>query len=248
MSGTLAVTSAVTTAREDLAAAHRLAVRDGLNEGTWNHLSLTHPDDPERMLITPSYTHWSQVTASNLVDVGPEYERSEDMMAWIAYRVHHPVHAARPDCAAVLHVHSPATVALSMLEDCRLRASEQTAITLRNRIAYNEDYDPAFSDLEQGRRIAEALGDTKSVLLLRHHGAIVTGATVASAYTTLYGLERACRAQLLARATGSPLREVPEATLAQLPELPANVQLEFSRRHFAAMRAVLDAEDPGYAD
>jgi ribulose-5-phosphate 4-epimerase/fuculose-1-phosphate aldolase len=240
--------AAITAAREDLAAAHRLAVRDGLNEGTWNHLSLTHPDDPDRMLITPSYTHWSQVTASNLVDVGPEYERSDDMMAWIAYRIHYPVHAARPDCAAVLHVHSPGTVALSMLEDCRLRMSEQTAIALRDRVAYNEEYDAAFNDMEQGRRIAEALGDTNTVLILRHHGAVVTGPTVADAYTTLYGLERACRAQLLARSTGDALREVPAAMLAGLPHLPEGARREFSRRHFAAMRQVLDAEDPGYAD
>ncbi len=245
---TLDGTAATTAAREDLAAAHRLAVRDGLNEGTWNHFSLTHPDDPERMLITPSYTHWSQVTASNLVDVGAEFEQSDDMMAWIAYRIHYPVHAARPDCAAVLHVHSPATVALSMLEDCRLRMSEQTAITLRDKIAYNEEYDAAFADMEQGRRIAEALGETKTVLILRHHGAVVTGSTVAEAYTTLYGLERACHAQLLARSIGTPLREVPEATLAKLAKLPASASREFSRRHFAAMRRVLDAEDPGYAD
>ena len=60
--------------RRDLAAAHRLAVRDGLNEGTWNHLSAMSPDDPEIMLISPGYTHWSQVTANNLAAVGPDGE------------------------------------------------------------------------------------------------------------------------------------------------------------------------------
>jgi ribulose-5-phosphate 4-epimerase/fuculose-1-phosphate aldolase len=69
--------AAVRQARIDLAAAHRLAVRDELHEGTWNHFSLAVRTAPERMLITPSFMHWSQVTASNLVDVGPGTARRD---------------------------------------------------------------------------------------------------------------------------------------------------------------------------
>jgi ribulose-5-phosphate 4-epimerase/fuculose-1-phosphate aldolase len=59
-------------ARTDLAAAHRLAVRHGLNEGVWNHISLLHPDNDDHMLISPGHTHWSQVSASNLAHMDAE--------------------------------------------------------------------------------------------------------------------------------------------------------------------------------
>src|SRR5687767_13096620 len=126
-------------ARIDLAAAHRLAVRDGLAEGTWNHLTLTHPEDDERMLMTPPDTHWSQVTASSLLDVGPDSEPRGS--AWIAYRIHYPIHAAHPDARCVFHVHSPGVVAISMLEDCRLRMVEQSALHFYGRCAVTAEFD-----------------------------------------------------------------------------------------------------------
>src|SRR5207253_2972699 len=78
-------------ARVDLAAAHRLAVMDDLHEGTWNHFSAKVPGDPERILLTPSNTHWSQVTAGSLVELGPEDRdslRRGGGMPWTAYRIH----------------------------------------------------------------------------------------------------------------------------------------------------------------
>jgi ribulose-5-phosphate 4-epimerase/fuculose-1-phosphate aldolase len=242
----------VRQARVDLAAAHRLAARDGLAEGTWNHLTLTHPEDPERMLMTPANEHWSLVTASSLLDVGPEFEPSGS--AWVAYRIHGPVHAARPDARCVLHVHSPAVTALSMLADCRLRMVDQTALTFHGRVAVTAEFDGLqAANTDQGKAMAEALGEHRNVLLLRNHGAVVTGPTVAEAYLDLYLLERTCSAQMKALATGLPLNELSEEQLAAFAarsrvDRDENGLADVFRRNFEAMKRVLDRDEPGYRE
>ncbi|HYC80398.1 MAG TPA: class II aldolase/adducin family protein [Solirubrobacterales bacterium] len=242
----------VRAARIDLAAAHRLAVRDGLSEGTWNHLTLTHPEDDERMLMTPPDTHWSQVTASSLLDVGPEFDPHGS--AWVAYRIHRPVHAARPDARCVLHVHSPAVVALSMLKDCRLRMVEQSALGFYGRYAVTEEFDGLQdANTDQGKVMAEALGDHCNVLFLRNHGAVVTGPTVGRAYVELYALERTCNAQMLALATGLPLNELSEEQLATFVRRTREDEEEHGMtatldQSFEGMKRVLDASEPDYRD
>ena len=235
-------------ARQDLAAAHRLAVLDDLHEGTWNHMSLAMPGRSGRLLFTPPDMHWSQVTAGNLVELEAgdvDRLRDDHTGLWVALRIHEPVHRARPDAACVIHIHSPYATALATLEDCRLEFVEQNALDFYNRVAYSDSYDGAIGfDIGQGEAIADWLGDTATVLFLRNHGVIVTGPTVAAAYTDAYLLERACRVQLLAAATGRPLRPVP-ADVAR--SFAAESQsLGFRERHFAAMRRVLDDTQPGY--
>jgi ribulose-5-phosphate 4-epimerase/fuculose-1-phosphate aldolase len=242
----------VRDARIDLAAAHRLAVRDGLSEGTWNHLTLTHPEDPERMLMTPPNTHWSQVTATSLLDVGPGFD--PEGAAWVAYRIHYPVHSARPDARCVLHVHSPAVVAMSMLEDPRPRMVEQSALMFHGRIAMTEEFDGLQeANTDQGKAMADALGPDCSILMLRNHGAVVTGPTVGQAYVELYMLERTCNAQMKALATGLPLNEL---TAEQLSAFAARTKVdndeygmgEVLGRSFEAMKRVLDASEPDYRE
>jgi ribulose-5-phosphate 4-epimerase/fuculose-1-phosphate aldolase len=236
-------------ARVDLAAAHRWALRDGLCEGTWNHLSLALDDRGERILLTPPSTHWSQVRAGNLLELdGGDAERLErdGGLGWVAYRIHAPLHEARPDAACVLHLHSPHATALSMLKDSRLLPAEQNALDFQGRIAYADEYDGGGpADLDHGAGIAAALGG-KAVLLLKNHGVIVTGATVADAYADLYMFERACRVMILALSTGRELQLV-EAEVADAAAA-ATLSYDFKRDHFEALKRVLDAEDPDYRE
>jgi ribulose-5-phosphate 4-epimerase/fuculose-1-phosphate aldolase len=238
-------------ARIELAAAHQIAALDGLAEGTWNHFSLMLPGEPPRMLITPGDRHWTQVTASSLAAVGgdPGTAREEGGQFWVGYRIHHPVHAARPaaEAACMLHTHSPYAVALSLLGPDALLTASQMSADFHGRIAYNERYDGLEGESErQGEAIAEALGD-KDVLLLRGHGAVVVGPTVAQAYLDAYVLELACRTQLLAMSSG---RQPRPFTPAEAEELAARADDggREARRHFGAMRALLDARGSTYAD
>lgn len=239
-------------ARIDLAAAHRLAVRDGMSEGTWSHMTLIHPEDPTRMLMTPPYWHWSQVTASSLVDCGPGFE--EDGPAWIAYRIHYPVHAARRDAACVLHVHSPALTALSLLEDPRLRPVEQSALYFHGRVAVTDEFDGLADadNLDQGEVMAAALGELCSVLILRNHGVVVTGPSVSQAYVDLYMLERTARAQVTALSTGLPLNELSAEQLRRFEERnevdKEKGAVADHSPHFEGMKKVIDAVEPDYRD
>ncbi len=231
-------------ARLDLAAAHRLAVRDNLHEGTWNHLSLSVPGDAERVLITPFISHWSQITATSLAIIGPDEDldrlQAENEHLWVGYRIHYPIHRARPDAACVLHAHPPFATALTMVEGGRLEMAEQNALEFHGTVAYSDEYDAGVPvGLDQGEAMAESLGDA-SVLMLRNHGVVVVGPTVGIAYTNLYLLERCCRVQWLAQNTGKPLAIIPD-------DRRGGAGDGVKEQHFAAMRRVLDRHEPDYA-
>lgn len=233
-------------ARVDLAAAHRLAVMDQLHEGSWNHFSVAVPGAPEQMLITPPETHWSLVSATNLVLAGrdPEPLRGAGPALWVAYCIHYPIHLARPDAPAVLHAHPPHCAALTMIEDFELKMAHQHAISFFDRVAYSSDWDLGVSSLEEGAELAKLLGD-KHVLFLRGHGVIVLGETIAEAYSDLQLLELACRNQLLATSSGSQLVIRPDDELRPRNKAAA---AEHRRRHFATMKNVLDRDQPEYRD
>ena len=235
--------------RIDLAAAHRLAVMDDLHEGTWNHLSFDVGAGDGSFLLSPPATHWSRVRASNLLEVGPadqdEIEARDDML-WVAYRIHAPIHWARAEACAVLHVHSPHIMALSMLDEPTLEPADQSALPLISRMVHTETFDGSFpQDIRHGRLLAEALGE-RSVLILRNHGALVVGPTIAQAYTDLYVLDRAARTMILALSTGRQLRNVPQDVASRYAETYSDNH--YALDHFEAMKSVLDARQPDYRE
>lgn len=220
-------------ARGLLAAAHRIAVFDGLSEGTWNHFS--YMVDDELMLITPTDLHWADMEADSLVlvDADKQAARARGLQFYIGYRIHYPIHRARPDARAVLHAHPPYATALSLLEDGALISMSQNSSKFYGRVAINETFDELGDPEEQGERLVRALGD-KAVLFMRGHGVTVLAPTIEKAYTELYLLELACRSQILALSTGRPLRVFTDAESAQ--RAGSGPGDEESQRHFRAMR------------
>ena len=233
--------------RRDLAAAHRLAVRDGLNEGAWNHLSVISPDDPEVMLITPGYTHWRMVTASNLAAVymdGTPVAQGGAVPSTAGWIIHFPVHKAIPQAKCLMHVHSPYITALSMREGVRLDTrSSQQAAQFHDDVAYYDLYDGTLTDEVEGYHMAEVMGD-KRILMMRNHGAMVAAPSVGRAYVDLYQLERACMYQILATGDGHALTQIPDEIAHQMRASATSGRHE---PYFDAMRAVLDAHEPDYA-
>jgi len=233
--------------RRDLAAAHRLAVRDGLNEGTWNHFSYVSPDEPDKMLITPDTTHWRMVTASNLALVGKDGEliegrRKPRLAGWI---IHAPVHRSRKDANCVMHVHSPYIVAMSIRTDIGFDTQlSQQAAQFHDDVAYFDVYDGLLEAEEEGYRMAEALGD-KRILMLRNHGAMVVAPSVSRAYMDLYQLERACMYQLLSGASSENQVQRIDADVAAA--MSAKVREHPDDEDYQAMVEVLDALEPDYA-
>ena len=238
-------------AKVHLAAAHRLAVRDELEEGIDNHFTVTVPGYEDRYLILPFGLHWSEARASDMIqfDESGATLEGNGLVERSAQCIHAPIHRIT-GARVVMHTHQHWALALNMLEDNRLVPASQTAAYFHGRIAYDDTYTGVADSLQEGERLAALLGD-KQVMFLKNHGVVVAGATVAQAYRRLYMLERVCRAQLVAMSTGRAIKVLSDEVIARVqaprPSDP-HPRAERERLFFEAMMRVLDREMPGYAD
>jgi ribulose-5-phosphate 4-epimerase/fuculose-1-phosphate aldolase len=234
-------------ARVDLAAAFRLAVRMDLHEGVCNHFSLMLPD-AKRFLLNRYGLHWSEVTASNLLtlDSAGKVLEGEGEFETTAFYIHSRIHLANPRAACVLHTHMPYASSLTLLEGGRLEMAEQNALRFFDDIAYDDTYTGLVVDNAEGDRLARVLG-AKRVMFLASHGVIVAGPSVAEAFDLLYYLERACRLQVLARSTGGRLRAVRPDVVRETARLILKDTPKYAGAHFAALKRILDREEPGYS-
>ena len=241
----------VREAKIHLAAAHRLAVLDELEEGIDNHFTVTVPGHNDRYLILPSGLHWSEARASDMIvfDEAGKTLEGEGSVELSAQCIHAPIHRIT-GARVVLHTHQTWAVALNMLKNNRLLPANQTAAFFHGRIAYDDTYAGTADTLDEGERLAKLMGD-KHVMFMKNHGVLVTGDTIAQAYRRLYKLERVCRTQVLAMGTGQPLEVLSDDIVKQV-QAPApddrHSRAERDRLFFEAMMRVMDRELPGYAD
>ena len=238
--------------RIDLACALRWAARLGLHEGVCNHFSLAAADEDgmvrgDRFLLNPYGWHWSEITASSLVlcDAKGTVLAGDNTIEPTAFFIHSRVHRKAPQAVCVLHTHMPYATALTLRQNGRLQMCEQNALIFYGRIAYDDEYGGLALDGSEGDRIAATLGNA-SALLLASHGVIVTGRTVAQAFTDLYYLERAAQAQVLAASGGHALRTIPEDIQRRAAQQHMQEYQGLSERLFGAYRRMLDKEEPDY--
>jgi ribulose-5-phosphate 4-epimerase/fuculose-1-phosphate aldolase len=242
-------------ARIDLAAAHRLAVLHGFNEGIFNHLTLTVPGKRDRYYQIPFGLHWAEVKASSFMEVGiddGDVKRGVGDVERSCYCIHAPIHRAHPaTAAAVFHTHMPFVSALTRLEDPRIKEIGQTEVGLLGEIAYDDTYPGPALDPAEGGRLAGILGD-KGILFMANHGVTAVGASVAQAYDRLYYIERAAQVQLYAMWSGQRLKPLPEPVVAKtMRDFSGANQYQGptpAERHFAALKRILDREEPDYSD
>jgi ribulose-5-phosphate 4-epimerase/fuculose-1-phosphate aldolase len=234
-------------ARVNLAAAFRLAVRMDLHEGVCNHFTLMLPAG-QRFLLNRYGLHWREVSASNLLalDANGRILEGEGEFEKTAFYIHSRIHLANPKATCVLHTHMPHATALTLLENGRLEMVEQNALRFHDDIAYDDTYNGLVVDDAEGDRLARVLGE-KRVLFLANHGVIVVGPSVAEAFDSLYYLERACRLQVLARATGMPFRKVRAEVVRETCRMIAADTPKYAGAHFDALKRILDREEPDYS-
>jgi ribulose-5-phosphate 4-epimerase/fuculose-1-phosphate aldolase len=237
----------VAQARIDLTAALRSAARMGLSEGVCNHFSLEVPGEPDKFLINPQGLHWSESRPSDLMVVSAQGKlvAGKHAVEPSAFFIHYRVHAiAKKKC--VLHTHMPWATALTLLEDptFETRAS-QNAMRFHGRVGYDREFGGAALAADEGDRIARAVGD-KDVVFMAHHGVLVCGERVDYAFDDLYYLERACMAQVLAMSTGRKLKLVSEE-MAAATGRQIEGERQQSELHFAALKRLLDRDEPGWA-
>jgi ribulose-5-phosphate 4-epimerase/fuculose-1-phosphate aldolase len=238
--------------RIDLAAAYRQAVLDGLHEGISNHFTFNVPGITDRFYLNPYGMHWSEVRASELLEVGFDGQivAGRGIADETAVCIHGPIHRLNRNAACVMHTHMPYCTALTQLEDMSLEMTGQVALFFDGKVAYDYHYAGFADSLEEGERLVEVMGD-KPILMLANHGVIVTGRTVASTYYRLYYLERACRTQLFSMWTGrrrGVIRDEVRATMQrQLGMSNPAMKMSPSDYLFAALKRGLDRTQPDYA-
>jgi ribulose-5-phosphate 4-epimerase/fuculose-1-phosphate aldolase len=198
--------------RVDLAAAYRLAALSGWDDTVYTHLSAAVPGEPGHYLINEFGLGFDEVTASNLVKVdldGRVVDGSGHRVNTGGFAIHGAVHAARTDVRCVIHLHAPWGVALSMVPEGLLPAS-QGAMRFFGRLGRHPYEGLAFRPDELSR-LAANLGSHDG-LILDNHGTLTVGRSIAEAWMLMYLLERAARAQLTAmQATGGRIATVSDA-------------------------------------
>jgi ribulose-5-phosphate 4-epimerase/fuculose-1-phosphate aldolase len=189
--------------RCDLAAAYRVA-----NELRWTDLIFTHftarVPGSEHFLINPYGLLFSEITASNLVKIDEKCNVIEDITGCgvnpAGFVIHGCIHEARPEMNAVLHTHTRAGVAVSAMKTGLLPLSQHAARTL-DMLTYH-DYEGIALDLDERKRLAKNLGKTSRAMILRNHGLLTVGKSIAEAIEVMYYLDAACQIQVDAMAAG----------------------------------------------
>jgi ribulose-5-phosphate 4-epimerase/fuculose-1-phosphate aldolase len=233
--------------RIDLAACYRLVARFGWDDLVFTHISARVPGDEHHFLINPYGMLFEEITASSLVKVDARGEKvgaSPYPVNPAGFLIHSAVHAARPDVGCVLHVHTVAGVAVAAQQGGLLPISQQATIALSS-LGYHGYEGIALRDDEKPR-LVDDLGAGTS-LILRNHGLLTVGATIADAFLYMFNLQRACEIQIAAQAGGGALIEVDPRIVAGVK---ANVQAVTrglgGGLAWPALLRKLDRDAPGY--
>lgn len=237
--------------RVDLAACYRLVDLYGWSDLLATHLSARVPDADDQFLINPFGMMFDEMTASSLVKVdeeGNELSESSFGINPAGFVVHSAVHMARPEVACVMHTHTQAGVGVATQEQGLLPLTQQ-ALAVIAHTGYH-DYEGIAFDLSERERLARDLGDNK-VLILRNHGLLTVGNTVAEAFMWMYRAERACRFQLAFQQAGAkPVeisKEMQEITIER--NRKANSKEGYrpiGEKEWPALLRKLERENPGY--
>lgn len=229
--------------RVDLACAYRLAHHFGMDDLVWNHISARVPGREEHFLLNPLGLGYDEITASGLVKIdlqgnviegGPEIN-------FTGFVIHGAIHAARHDIGCVMHTHTPGGLAVSALKE-GLLPIVQDAFPFYRRIAYH-DYEGISVDTDECARLAASLGDKKA-MILRNHGLLTCGATVAEAFVTMYYLEKACRAQLAALQTGREIHLPDEAVMERSAQQAG--RFAAGKYEWPALMRMMERKDPSF--
>ena len=197
--------------RVDLAACYRLVALFGWDDLVYTHISARVPGHHDQFLINPYGLFFEEITASSLVKVNeqgaPMMETTFDVNP-AGFVIHSAVHEARPEVNCVLHTHTLHGTAVSAQKNGLLALSQHATFPLSS-VAYHDYEGVALRDDEKPRLVHD-LG-TANHLILRNHGLLTCGRTVADAFQSMYFLETSCRMQILAQSGGSELIQLPSS-------------------------------------
>ena len=233
--------------RVDLAAAYRLVALFGWDDLVFTHISARIPGRHDEFLINPYGLLFEEITASSLVRVDMHGNKLDDTRFPVnpaGFTIHSAVHGARHDAQCVLHVHSRNGIAVSAQKDGVLPLSQQSIFVLSS-LGYHDYEGVALRDDEKPRLVAD-LG-AHNFLMLRNHGLLTVGTSVADAFVAMYLFESVCTIQVRAQSGGGELYSVHPKIIASAREQAAAVTQGLGANlSWPGLLRRLDRRLPGY--
>ena len=250
------VSEAEWQARVTLAAAYRLCDHFGMTDMIATHLSMRVPGTTDQFLLIAHGLLFGEVTASSLLKVDvegnvllqPEFgaDLPDYNLQPAAFVIHSALYRARPDIQAAIHTHTTAGIAVSSLQ-CGLLPLTQTAHRFIGRIAYH-DFNGPERHPEEREAIAAHLG-AMNLMILRNHGLLTVGRSMPEAFNYMFGLERACQAQVAAMACNTPLNHLPQAIIDKSVGMYApSATRPYGEKEWPGLLRLLDRRDPSFRE
>ena len=196
--------------RQDLAACYRLVADFGWSDLVFTHITARVPGTEDQFLINPYGLMFDEITASSLVRIDQQGNKLDDNPYPVnpaGFTIHSAVHAVRHDALCVMHTHTANGVAVSAQKDGLLPLSQQSIFVLSS-LGYHGYEGVALND-EEKPRLVQDLG-RNTYLMLRNHGLLTVGKTIADAFLNMYTFENACNIQIRAQAGGGELIRIPQ--------------------------------------
>jgi ribulose-5-phosphate 4-epimerase/fuculose-1-phosphate aldolase len=236
--------------RLDLAACYRLVDLFGWSDLINTRITARVPGQRDHFLINPYGLLFEEITASSLVKInteGNKVEPSECEVNCDGFAIPSTVHMARPELACVLHTHSIAGCAVSMQKDGLLPLN-QHALQVIGDIAYH-DYEGSARSPEERARFLADLGD-RHIMVLRNHGLLIVGTSIAAAFVATYRMERACAMQLAFQQSGADFHPIADEIVSAAYD-NTRIRLTGGRNdpakfEWPALLRRLDRIDPSY--
>ncbi|MCB8874253.1 class II aldolase/adducin family protein [Acidisoma silvae] len=233
--------------RQDLACAYRLIAHLGMTDTVYTHLSVRVPGPGNFFLVNPYGLMFDEITASSLVKVdadGLPAQATSFPVNPAGFVIHSAIHMKRHDAHCVMHTHTLAGMTVAAQQGGLLPLN-QISMEFIDEVALHEYEGVADDDnLSERERLVRDLGD-KPCLLLRNHGLLTVGRTIAEAFYFMYYFEQACRIQVAAQSTGAPLA-IPSAETQQRTKKQFNRGPDHGWLVWQAFQRKMDREQPDY--
>jgi ribulose-5-phosphate 4-epimerase/fuculose-1-phosphate aldolase len=235
--------------RVDLAACYRLMHEFGMVEMIANHISARVPDTHDQFLINPYGMLYEEITASSLVKIDIEgnilFNATEYGINKAGYVIHSAIHAACHEIDCVIHTHTLAGMAVSAMKTGLLPIA-QSAMRFGD-IAYH-DYEGPALNLDERERLVKDLGD-REAMILRNHGLLTVGPSIAECFNNMFRLERACQLQVTTLSCNSEIQLPPNEVVKQTQDgFKPGVRRRWGLLEWPALLRKLDRIDPSYRD
>ncbi|MDP2408208.1 MAG: class II aldolase/adducin family protein [Hydrogenophaga sp.] len=235
--------------RNELAACYRIFALLGWTELIYNHITVRIPGPEKHFLINPFGLHYSEVTASNLVKIDLDGSTVGDAR-WpvnpAGFTLHSAIHKGIDQAHCVMHTHTTAGCAVAGSQ-AGLTMDNFYAAQLHSRVAYH-DFEGITVHADEGPRVVRSIGNRQAVIL-RNHGLLSWGNTVAHAFAYLWTLQRACEIQVAGAVLG-PAIAIPD----EIQRKASADALQFDPKHgagrdvFAALTRQVERLDASFRD